>query len=88
MINNKEEQDKLCIDAWVSLINEFKAVPSSHTKSQLGKLRERVKANLHLTYRQMDALIARCDNLMNGDYGNTKTEDNYNHSKPSGKKAA
>lgn len=88
MISNKEEQDKLCTHAWVSLINEFKAIVSKYSLIKLTELRSKVKTNAYLTYRQLDALISRCDNLMNGDYGNTKTTDHLNQGKPSSKKAA
>lgn len=89
--SNKEEQDRLCIEAWRSLLLEFHAIQKTYSKKdneKLIKLKEKAKANPYLTFRQLDAINARCDNVMSGLYGNTKTDEQMNHSKPSGKKAA
>jgi hypothetical protein len=42
------------------------------------------RAKLATLYpRQMDAIIARCNNVINGTYGNTKKPEHYEQSKSS-----
>lgn len=42
------------------------------------------KAKITTLYpRQMDAIVSRCNNVINGIYGNTKKPEHYEQSKPS-----
>lgn len=89
IVKSDTEQDKLCIAAWQKLIAEFKVI-QTHYKGKddnikLIQLKEKAKLNPYLTDRQIEGIYARCDNVMNGTYGNTKTNENYEHGKPSSK---
>lgn len=73
----KMVDDTECIAEWRRLLKAFKIIiegspnPES-VKKELEDLKEAAKISLHLTFHQKDAIIARCDNYMNGEYGNTK----------------
>lgn len=88
--SNREEQDRLCIEAWRSLLLEFHEIQKSYSgkkeDEKLIKLKEKAKVNPHLTFWQLEGINARCDNVMNGTYGNTKTELNLNQGKPSSRR--
>lgn len=62
--------------------------PIQKVKAPLKKLIDDAKINPELNYRQREAIIACCDNYLNGTYGNTKTAENLNHGKPSALKKA
>lgn len=92
MNTNEQERkdfDKACIANWVELIGEFnKLWDDKAPNKKYEELREKVKNTNILTYRQRDALICRCNNVLLGCYGHTKTDEQMNHSKPSGKQKA
>lgn len=52
-------------------------------EDQLKTLKETAARNSSLTTRQVEAIAGRCDNYMNGTYGNTKKPEHYDHAKPS-----
>jgi len=81
---NKMVDDTQCIAEWRKLLAVFKMIikdsPEPETvKDQLWKLKEAAKASAHLMFHQVTAITARCDNYMNGEYGNTKTSENFGH---------
>ena len=92
MNTNEQERKEFntkCIENWRSLITEFNDLwDNKAANKKYEELRERAKNTNILTYRQRDAIIERCNNVLLGCYGNTKTDDNFNHCKPSSKKAA
>lgn len=55
------------------LMNEFNSLwaksPKDHTK--FAALKNKA-SNTVLTYRQKDGIVERCNNVINGTYGNTK----------------
>ena len=84
----RKEFDTKCIENWRNLVSEFNQLwddKAPHKKYE--ELREKAKNTNVLTYRQRDAIISRCNNVLLGCYGNTKTEENLSHSKPSKKVA-
>ncbi len=48
--------------------------------NKLGDLKTRAYENGIMTDRQIDAIVARCDNAINGSYGKTKTKGHLSHS--------
>lgn len=56
--------------------------PAEDIKDKLLGLKEMAKQAGEINSRQQEAILARCDNYMIGQYGNTKTADNYGHVKP------
>lgn len=59
-------------------------------ESSLGEVEDQLKTlkgaaarNGSLTTRQIEAIAGRCDNYLNGTYGNTKKPEHYDHAKPS-----
>lgn len=52
-------------------------------KAKLTSLKQEASINNELNIRQKEAVIARCDNYINGDYGKTKIASNFGHSKSS-----
>lgn len=76
-MSNKMQNDTKCIEEWRTLIGAFnKAVenapPPSKVEEELLALKEMAKTNAHLTSRQMEAIIARVDNYLSGEYGKSK----------------
>ncbi len=59
--------------------------PAEKVKKELISLREKASKDAGLNIRQKDAIIARCDNYMKGEYGNTKTEVHMQHLKSNSK---
>lgn len=85
--SDKKEQDRLCIEAWRAFIGEFNALwEDKSSDEKYVDLKERAKINPHLNYRQREAIIARCDNVLNRTHGQTKRDEHYEHNKPSAKK--
>ena len=53
--------------------------PAEKVAEELKALKEMAIKSQELTARQIDAIVARCDNYMNGTYGNTKSKENLSH---------
>jgi len=80
---NKLQDDTLCIEAWRERIGIFNNIVKENPKpetirKELEALKVSAKINPHLTMRQIEGITARCDNYLNGTYGNTKTDENMN----------
>lgn len=58
-------------------IIEGNPAPSEKIIGKLNSLKDSCKNTQLLTYRQADAIFARCDNYINGIYGVDKTKDAY-----------
>lgn len=76
--------DSECILKWQALLKMFHDIiqsdpPVQKVAEELKSLKDMAIKSHELTARQIDAIIARCDNYMNGTYGNTKTTGNLNH---------
>lgn len=54
-------------------------------KAILADLKTRAAGTSDLTSRQVEAIAARCDNYMKGEYGKTKKPEHFDHGKPSEK---
>lgn len=79
--------DAMCIAKWQQLLKVFKGLiegnPEPETiKDDLLSLKETAKLAPELTPRQVEGIIARCDNYLNGEYGNTKTTANISYGTP------
>lgn len=75
---NKLINDDACIAEWRAMLKIFhetiKGDPAPEkVKNELAALKEAAKVAKNLTFHQVTAIQARCDNYMNGEYGNTKT---------------
>lgn len=55
----------------------------SKVKKELADLKEMAKNTPELNARQTEAILARCDNYLSGEYGNTKVAGNFGHGKAS-----
>lgn len=54
--------------------------PSAESiKKELLDLKSEAEKSSELNIRQKDAIIAKCDNYLNGNYGNTKTKENLTY---------
>lgn len=78
----KMVDDTACIAEWRKLLSVFHMIikdspTTEKAKEPLEKLKESVKVAKHLTFHQASAITARCDNYMNGEYGNTKANINF-----------
>lgn len=60
--------------------NQWDATPKDIEKFELIKQRAKL---LPLFPRQMEAIVTRCNNAINGTYGNTKKPEHYEQSKTS-----
>lgn len=74
--------DTQCIAEWRRLLKVFhllieKNPKPGDIKQDLIDLKETAKVSTHLTFHQVSAIAARCDNYMNGDYGNSKKPEHY-----------
>jgi hypothetical protein len=74
---NKMIDDTACIASWRELISEFnKLIDNSPSpdkiKNELLEIKNKAKINGNLTYHQVQALTARCDNYLKGEYGISK----------------
>jgi hypothetical protein len=87
MNTTKPDYEKQCADNWQILISEFNMLwKTNAAKAEFTKLKEKAKTITPLTYRQCDSILERCDNVMKNEYGNTKRDEHFDHSKPSAKK--
>lgn len=78
-------------DQFQTLLDRFhKAIESNPEPTKIKKILEAIKEDAansgELNIRQKDAIIARCENYLNGTYGNTKTEAHLGHQKSPEKK--
>lgn len=69
-----------------SLLDVFHGIIEGDPKPEsvsdkLIALKEQAKNTGELNTRQLEAILARCDNYLKGDYGKTKNADNYGHTK-------
>lgn len=76
--------DTECIAEWRKLLKVFKLIIAENpkpesVKADLEGLKEAAKTAKYLTFHQVSAITARCDNYMNGEYGNTKVDANFGH---------
>lgn len=74
-----QEEDNACIAEWRRMLSIFKSVaevdsPPKNSKDILKNLIAEAKVNKMLTQRQVEGIVARCDNFLNGSFGNTKTD--------------
>jgi hypothetical protein len=65
------------VDEFTTLLRSFNSLVSGmpsveKIKKELLRLKEQADKSVELNYRQKDAIIARCDNYINGTYGKTK----------------
>jgi hypothetical protein len=79
---NKMVDDTQCIAEWRKLLAVFHMIIKNNptpeqAKEPLEKLREAAKISKDLTFAQTAAIVGRCDNYMNGEYGNTKLPEHY-----------
>lgn len=67
-----------------ALLKEFNRLWDNSPKDieKFESFKQRVKLAI-LYPRQMDAVVARCNNVINGTYGNTKKPEHYEQSKSS-----
>jgi len=76
-------QGELCNKEFSAMLGEFEAVVKAggeKGKKMAEELVEKAKNSAVMTYRQMDAIVARCRNFLTGAYGNTKSAYNLSHS--------
>jgi hypothetical protein len=71
-----------------SLLDVFHGIikgdPSADkVKKALAELKETAKNSPELNGRQVEAIVARCDNYIKGEYGKSKKPENYGHTKVS-----
>lgn len=71
---------------WGELLIAFKTLiendPTPESiRGALEALKEKATISKELTLAQKDGILARCDNYLKGEYGNTKTAENlaYQH---------
>lgn len=72
--------------AWGEFLGIFKTLidsnpPPESIRTELEALIVAAGHSSELTYRQKDAIQARCENYLKGDYGNTKTQANLDYGK-------
>lgn len=73
---NKRIADEVYNRNFQEHLKEFQAalsLPESKRKSAMAELRDKVSNKMILTFRQVDAIRSRCQNVLDGTYGNTKT---------------
>ena len=80
---NKMVDDTACIAEWRKLLKVFHLTIENYPdpesiKQELIDIKEAAKVAKNLTFHQVSAIVARCDNYMNGEYGNTKRSENIN----------
>lgn len=81
----KMVDDTQCIAQWRQMLKAFELIingnpPAEKVKNELKELKEAAKNAKHLTFAQISAITARCDNYLAGEYGNTKKPENYQQS--------
>jgi len=80
MKTGQQELDRIYNENWDSLLKMFHAIVEKQPKDQneqLEKLKEFAKTK-QLSPRQIEGIIERCDNVIKGNYGNTKKPEHYN----------
>jgi pyruvate/oxaloacetate carboxyltransferase len=80
MVSENKFKDDECIPKWKELLRKFHSLiqgePAAETiVTELCELKEEAKKSNVLTGHQISAIIARCDNYLNGTYGRTKTHE-------------
>lgn len=78
MAIGKMVDDTECLAEWNGLLGLFHKAQRSNDKKALLSIKSEAANNKLLTYRQSDGISARCDNALNGTYGNTKTASQLN----------
>jgi hypothetical protein len=74
----KPNPEKLYNENWDALLKVFHKIVETNPPNyaeQLQSLKDLAKTK-QLSPRQLDGIMARCDNAISGDYGNTKTSTN------------
>jgi hypothetical protein len=73
--------EEKCNQKWNALLKIFHGIKmdSPDSKEKYSQLKDLVKLDVDMTPRQKDGITERCDNAINGTYGNTKTSDNLGH---------
>jgi len=75
---------ELCNKEFSAMLGEFDACRNKEGGdagySMTRALIEKARRSALMTYRQMDAIIARCKAFISGEYGNTKTSVHLSHS--------
>jgi hypothetical protein len=79
---NKLVDDTQCIAEWRKLLKTFELIIKGNPKPEsvkvdLDALKDAAKNSANLTFHQVTAIQARCDNYMNGEYGNSKKPEHY-----------
>jgi len=64
---------------WDRMLKIFHAIPlnAKDTKKQCEDLKELAKNTIALTPRQREGIFDRCNNVVSGNYGNTKKPEHY-----------
>lgn len=85
----KKISDEECIAMWRALLQTFHELIKGNPKPEdiqdkLEELKKAARIAKELTPRQTEAIVARCNNYLSGEYGNTKKKENleYNQPKP------
>lgn len=74
-----QDEFTLLLKAFNSIVNNLP--PFEKVKKELLKIKEQANRSSELNYRQKDAIVIRCDNYVNGNYGNTKRPEHLEQSK-------
>jgi len=85
-LSTKKLSDTECNNNFDAFLRVFHKIenerPKEDYKEQLHALKSTVQNTIQLTGRQREAIIDRCNNVLNGTYGNTKRPEHYEQSKP------
>lgn len=78
----KSVSDEQCIAKWKAMLEMFEKIikgdpPVEKVKDKLLELRAAVINSNLLTERQKEALMARCDNYVTGNYGKDAKKKDY-----------
>lgn len=84
--NEPKIKDAEFIAEWRSMLNTFAGIidkkpAPEKVKEELEELMEAAKLTIYLTGAQKDAIVARCRNYINGNYGVDKIKTDYVSSK-------
>ena len=74
-MQQKKINDQQCNDNWDSFLKIFHKIENERPKDykeQLEQLKITAQNTIQLTIRQREGIIDRCNNVIKGDYGNTK----------------
>lgn len=77
-----KEAEEACIKKWRELLCQFNGLVENHPapkeiQKELLQIKETAKNSGVLTFRQVDALVARVDNYLACRYGRTKEHINF-----------